>query len=510
MSSASTEDRTVSSGGRKYLYASLLILLIAGIAIYSRLTSKVTAFASNAEKRVAVRTQTVYTGALEETLRLGGSIGAERFQLVQAPQLRGIRGSSTVVGNVSTTSTPSSTPTFTPVTGSALDGSGNRFSDRKGEPPPPSTPYTPPSTAGSVYNSLVSTASLRGAGASDFNLTVLKLAEPGAHVKQGDVIAEFDRQVQLLRQDDYLDTVKQLDDNIEKMRSDLQSIRKAHEHIIFSARSDYEKAQLDLKTAEVRSANEAEGLKLNVEETKARYEQLLKEVKLLEASQNAQLHAAQIDRDQGKMELERAQHNVELMLVRAPMDGIVVLQTIYRGGDMGPAQQGDQLYSGRVFMQVIDPRSMLLNATASQVDGELIRLGMRAHVHLDAYPGIDFPGHIAGINALSKTSYRRPNFKGDIDVRIKIDAIDDTVIPDISGSADIILGSEEKQVIAPLSAIFYDSPDNRPYVYVETPAGWTRRDVTLGLRNNIQTTVRSGLAAGDVIALAPPVLAEKP
>ena len=87
------------------------------------------------------------------------------------------------------------------------------------------------------------------------------------------------------------------------------------------------------------------------------------------------------------MELERAQHNVDLMLVHAPMDGIVVLQTIYRGGDMGPAQQGDQLYSGRVFMQVIDPRSMLLNASVNQVDGERIRIGMKAKVHLDAYPG---------------------------------------------------------------------------------------------------------------------------
>jgi multidrug efflux pump subunit AcrA (membrane-fusion protein) len=336
----------------------------------------------------------------------------------------------------------------------------------------------------------------------------MKLAEPGQHVKRGEVIAEFDRQIQLLRQDDYLDTVKQLNDNIEKMRSDLQSIRKAHDHIIFAAKADYEKAQLDLKTAPVISANSAEALKLNVDEAKARYEQLLKEVKLLEESQTAQLHAAQIDRDQGKMELERAQHNVELMLVRAPMDGIVVLQSIYRGGDMGPAQQGDQLYSGRVFMQVIDPRAMLLAASVSQVDGERIRIGMKARVHLDAYPALEFPAHVAGINALSKTSYRRPSFKGDIDVRLKIDAIDENVIPDISGSADVVLASEEKQVIAPLNAVFYGSANNAPSVYLQTPAGWVRREVTLGLRNNTHVGIRSGISSGDVIALSQPALSQ--
>ena len=123
---------------------------------------------------------------------------------------------------------------------------------------------------------------MRGAGDSDFNLTILSLAAPGSRVKKGDVIAEFDRQIQLLRLDDYLDTVRQLNDNIEKMRSDLQSIRKAHDHIIFAAKADLDKAALELQTAPVRSANEAEGLKLDLEEARARYAQLLKEVKLLE------------------------------------------------------------------------------------------------------------------------------------------------------------------------------------------------------------------------------------
>src|ERR1017187_1173899 len=216
MSSASPEDRTAPSGGRKLIYASLLILLIAGVAIYFRLTPKITAFASTAssEKLEAVRSQTVYAGNFDETIRLTGTISAERFQLIQAPQLRGIRGAATTLGNISTTTTPSSTPTFNPSSGSSLDGSGNRFSDRQGSKPPPSTPYNPPSTAGSVYGSLASTASLRGAGDSDFNLTLMKLADPGAHVKRGDTIADFDRQIQLLRLDDYQDTAKQLNDNI--------------------------------------------------------------------------------------------------------------------------------------------------------------------------------------------------------------------------------------------------------------------------------------------------------
>ena len=159
-------------------------------------------------------------------------------------------------------------------------------------------------------------------------------------------------------------------------------------------------------------------------------------------------------------------------------------------------------------MQVIDPRSMLLLASVNQVDAEKIKIGMKAKVRLDAYPGLEYPAHVAGINALSKTSNRRPNFKGEIDVRVKIDSIDGNVIPDISGSADIVLGLEQNTVIAPRGAIF-SSGTGTSYVYVQTPSGWQRRDVTLGLRNNTHVGIRSGVSSGEILALAEPAQSQR-
>jgi multidrug efflux pump subunit AcrA (membrane-fusion protein) len=507
MSSVSRVNRTAPSGGRKLVYASVAVLLVLAAIWHFQWGSKSTAFAASSSpaKLAPVRTTAIALGNVEKSIRLSGTITAQSFRLIQAPQMLGVRGAGHVVGNVSTTTTPSSAPTFAPNSGN----SSNRFSDRKANNNTnPSTPYTPPSSAGSVYNSLVSTQSLRGGG-DDFTLTLMKIAAAGVMVRKGDLIAEFDRQVQLLRLDDYRDTVTQLNANIEKMRADLQAAHKAHDHLIYSAKADLDKAVLDLKTAEVRSANDGEKLKLNVEEARARYQQLLKEVKLLEDSQRALISGTQIDREQARMELARAQHNVDLMVVKAPMDGMVVLQTIWRGGDTGQAQQGDQLYSGRAFMEVIDPAAMLLNVKANQVDSQRIRIGMKAKVHLDAYPGLEFPGHVAGVNALAKPSYRRPSFMGEIDVRVKVDAIDAHVIPDISASADIILDEEPQVPVAPLGAIFFRGPSESPYVYLKTQTGWDRRDVELGLRSNTHAAIRSGLAGGDVIAITQPEMADK-
>lgn len=129
---------------------------------------------------------------------------------------------------------------------------------------------------------------------------------------------------------------------------------------------------------------------------------------------------------------------------------------------------------------------------------------MKARVHLDAYPDLEFPAHVTGVNALSKPSHRRPSFKAEIDVRLHIDATDEHVIPDISGSADVVLESEPQATVAPLSAIFAGGAGGSAYVYVQTAVGWERRAVTLGVRNNTHAAVRSGLKAGDVIALSQP------
>jgi len=63
---------------------------------------------------------------------------------------------------------------------------------------------------------------------------------------------------------------------------------------------------------------------------------------------------AQTSREVSEIELRRAEANAGGMLVKAPLDGIAVMQTIFRGGDLGQIQQGDQLWPGMNFMTVVD------------------------------------------------------------------------------------------------------------------------------------------------------------
>jgi hypothetical protein len=251
------------------------------------------------------------------------------------------------------------------------------------------------------------------------------------------------------------------------------------------------------------SAIDAERLKLAAEETAAHYKQILQEIPLLETSQKADLRGSELKRDESKIELQKSASNVEKMILKAPMDGIVVMQSIRRGMEFGQVQKGDQIYPGQMFMQVVDPDSMVVNASVNQVDSEQLRIGQKATVRLDAYPGLELPAHVYSIGAVPVAS-RRPNFMRQIAIRLKLDKSDPRVVPDLSASADVVLESEQQAALAPLAAIFRDGAGGKPFVFLRSPQGWQKRQVQLGLQSNVAVAVHSGLGQGDVVALDSP------
>ncbi len=391
---------------------------------------------------VSIPTVAVSAGGLDETVRITGTIAAQNFAALMAPRIRGSRGDFN-------------------------RGGGG------------------------------------GGGGMDFNLVLLKLETAGTRVKAGDVVAQFDPQFQALRYDDYKDSVIQLENTIRKMRANLADTKEAHDQSVRTAKAAWESALLDLQTIEVRSRIDAEKYKLSAEETEAQYKQLLAESSLVDESQRAAIRSSELNRDQSRIELQRAENNVKLMTIKAPMNGIVVMQSIFRNGEFGQVREGDQVFPGMPFMQIVDPTSMVLDATVNQVDAERLRLGMKAAVRLDAYPDLRLSGTLVGIGAMSKTSAFRASYVGEIPVRIKIEGSDSRLIPDLTGSAQILLNRVPETLLLPRSAVF-DEADGS-YVFVQGPEGWARKKVELGPANFTQTSIRSGVQKGDVIALQRPI-----
>jgi HlyD family secretion protein len=342
-----------------------------------------------------------------------------------------------------------------------------------------------------------------GGYGNDFNLVLLTLAKAGTRVKTGDVVGQFDPQFQQQRYDDYKDSVIQLENSVKKLIANLSATKEAHDQTVRSAKSDWDKAVLDLQTAPIRSQIDAEKYKLAVEQAEATYKQLVFEASLVEESQRASIAVSQLNMRQSQLELQRAATNVQRLTVKSPMDGIVVMASIVRNGEFGQVREGDQVNAGQPFVTIVDPSSMVLNATVNQVDAEKLRLGMKASLRLDAYPDIELPGTLIGIGAMSKTSSFRASYVGEIPVRIKIERIDPRLIPDLTGSAEIVLQTEQNTMLLPRSAIFDEAGGD--YVFVQAPEGWQRKKVDLGLTSFTTAAIKSGVQKGEVVALQRPL-----
>ena len=331
-------------------------------------------------------------------------------------------------------------------------------------------------------------------------------APAGSRVKKGDVIAEFDRQYMTLRLDDYKVQLDQQTASLDTLKANLDVDKKAHAQSIAVAKATLDKARYDLKTVPVQSAIAAETLKLAEEEAAAQYKELLGEMKHKDVSQQADWKISVLQLDQNKIEFQRAQMNADRMLFRAPLDGTVVMGTTFRNGEFSQIRVGDEVRPGMMFMRVVDPDSMVVEASVNQADIEMIRIGARARIRVDAYPGLEMPGRVYSIGAMPKSGGFRIDYVKEVPVVVKIDKLDPRVTPDLSVSVDITVESAPEAVIAPREAIFRDAPDGQPYVFLQGAAGWERRPVELGIVNNVAAAIRSGLRAGDVVAAERPVL----
>ncbi len=517
---------------------------------------------------VSIRTAAVQSGKIEKTLRLTGVTAAENYSSLIAPSLRGGRsaggggnvvspgggmsmmggrgGGSTGGGGGSTGggggnsggggstggggASASSAPTVETLASTSGGGGGGSAptalrSARSASgraAAPVAAARTTTSTRSAASSGIGSTASALpggggggggtggggsgGRGGSEFMLQLQELAKSGSMVKKDEVVAEFDRQYMMQRLDDFQATVTQSEADFRKQIAELQITRKTYEQQVLTAQNAVEKAELDIKTIPVRSAIDSERLRLALEETKANLKQMQEARRFLDIGEKAQVRSAELELQATKLEFRRSQANADRMLVKAPRDGLVVMQNTFRGGEFGPIQQGDQVYPGNVFMQIVDPSSMVVNATVNQSDVQSLRIGQRAKIRFDAFPGLELPGRLYLIGAITKSGGMRSQFKKDVVVRFRLEKMDPRVIPDLSASADVVLEEEESvAAVAPLEAVQSYEGDGKAFVLVRSAQGqWERRQVELGLASFTHVAVKAGLKAGEVVALDKP------
>jgi len=147
---------------------------------------------------------------------------------------------------------------------------------------------------------------------------------------------------------------------------------------------------------------------------------------------------------------------------------------------------------------------MIINATINQVDVEQLRIGQRAKVKFDAYPGLELVARVYSIGAITRPGGMRASFVKDVPVRLKLETGDPRVIPDLSVSCDVVVETEPDANLAPKPAVFSENGGRSSFVFVKNGDGWEKRVVETGLEDHLDVVIRKGLRPGETVALERP------
>ena len=266
-------------------------------------------------------------------------------------------------------------------------------------------------------------------------MTLVRLVPNGTHVKQGDTLAEFDRTKQL---DDALEAEAKFDDLGHQVRQKVASNRSDAEKRLGDlkqAEADLAKAEIQLKKGPILSDIDRAKNEAKAESARARVASILKIHEHRMKVEAAALRIIELQQDRQKVALERATSNTEKLIVKAPLAGMVALENIWRGGSMGHAQEGDQLWNGQPMLKLFDPTEMEVHAQIGEPDGAALKPGTKARVRLDAYPEVEFEGRFESASPVASSALGSPikNFAA----RFRLIGTDPRLLPDLSAAVVI-------------------------------------------------------------------------
>jgi len=314
------------------------------------------------------------------------------------------------------------------------------------DPPPPTPSFRFHGTVEPVRSQMVTVPRLTGSASGP--MVIVHLARAGTVVKPGDSLVEFDRAAQIKtshdRQAEYRDFIEQ----INKKRADQTAARAKDETDVVQAEHASKRAELDMLDNDLIAPIKAEQNKLVLEEARAKLAQVRQTFDLKRRSATADLRILEIQRDRALNAWKHAETNAEKMRIVSPIDGLVVLKTIWKSGAFGEMQEGEEVRGGQPILEVVDTSMMRVRTRISQADVEYVRVGQPARITLDSYPSRPFAGRLDQLSVIGTTSGLSSRVRTFLAV-FTIDGADPHLLPDLSAAVEVDPPPEVVQAFRP-------------------------------------------------------------
>lgn len=272
---------------------------------------------------------------------------------------------------------------------------------------------------------------------------------------------------------------------LDQARAQLQKLRQGGSVVdIAAARAQVDQANAQLqKLRQGGTAADVAAAQAQVDAANAQLE------KLTAGAAPSDISIAEAGVSQAEAQLTAAQLSRDKAVLRAPFDGIITGVNVVVG-DSPTAAAG----SGDAAFTLVDAAELHLEVNVSEGDIAQVSEGQTAEVTIDALDTDVITGTVDYIAPAATVVQNVTTYL----VRVALPDNNDAVRVGMNTSIDIGTAEKENVLIVPTSAI--RSEGTRRFVRLQQGEEFTDREVKLGLSNDVEAEVVSGLAEGDVIA----------
>jgi RND family efflux transporter MFP subunit len=320
---------------------------------------------------------------------------------------------------------------------------------------------------------------------------------------------------------------KQAEDQLEFDRAEADRLRLEYDRAQrladkgYAAAAEAEIAKAAYEAQKFKIEQSTKDLELSRQQTEAERRQ--KQGQLTAAEQRAEISRTRIAQrvahakrhaEVAAKELADVSAALAETTITAPVSGTVSLFSTWRGGERRSWREGDQVSSGTPLGSISGSENMSLRCRVAESHIAALRKGQEAEIEFDSLVGRTFAGVVSSVGVVAREVWvwEDPTAEANervFDVLVKVKQTPGTLLkPGLNGRARIVLKRLPNVLFVPLEAVF--EREGKSYAFIKHGAGFVRREVQPGERNDVAVVVRSGLTEGDLVALSDPTRAPEP
>jgi multidrug efflux pump subunit AcrA (membrane-fusion protein) len=346
-------------------------------------------------------------------------------------------------------------------------------------------------------------------------LQIVRVATPGSRIPAGETVVEFDVSEQEFNVEQSASELAEAEQEIQKLTRESAVSAAQDEVALLHARFEVRRAELDAGANELVSKIDAQKNLMALEEAKRRLTELEDDIRSRSATSRAGLAVLEEKRNKARLTKQTAERNIEMMRVRTPFEGLVVLKEnmdamggiLMVGMPLPEYHEGDSVNPGRVIAEVVDSTGVEILGKVSESDRSQINAGDRAEVVVDPVPGEQFPATVQSVAGMVSRRFFDSDSQRQFDAVFKLDRVDARLRPGVTAVVTVTAPPLENVLHVPREAVF--EVDGKPVVYARKGREFVAHPVKLRFRNETRAVIEE-IDSGTEVALVNPTTAANP